>query len=229
MSRIISLLLFVFFAIFSSSGCTSNAPKPEKPGTTGQSQGEGVAMSTIDPDLIPAETLAKRVVLYKLAMQEGDLAPFTVKPEDAAKGNYPAIVKQFNPAWWKIQWGTTSLKPLPYSEMTMLESTVFPLIASKMEQDEKASGWVLFTLGYDPNTLRQYIANAHKNWLPEERDIYLKGTEPDCLQVWGAKVNGEWKILAQITCLEDVARPTPPKSPDVPMPAPEPPTSTAQN
>ena len=166
----------------------------------------GAGKSTIDPDLLAAETLSKRVVLYKLAMQEGSLAPFTATVKDAANANFPAVTKQFLTSWWKMDWATTTLKPLPPNEITLLESAVFPTITIRVEQYDKPNGWVLLTLGYDPDQIRPYIAEAHKNWPQQQRDDYLIGQESDCSQVWCGKVNGEWKILAHITCMENMNR-----------------------
>jgi hypothetical protein len=222
-----TILLITFLAV---AGCTST--NTQKPGKTAVPPKEGTgetAKSIVDPDLLPAENLAKRVVLYKLALQEGDLSPFTAKGADVEKGNFPAMVKQFNPKWWATPWGTTSLKPLPYNDMTLVETDVFPFMASRVDKYEKENGWALITVGYDPDLIRVYIANAHKNWIPEERDIYLKGKEPGCVQVWCGKINGEWKILAQISCMESTDRPVPPPSPAKPPAPPESATSAGQS
>jgi hypothetical protein len=230
MFRFVVLQTIALIALLTAIGCTSpNARKPGKVEDPPKPAIGAAVKSTIDPELIPAENLAKRVALYKLALQEGDLSPFTAKAADVEKGNFPATVKKLNPSWWKIPWGTTSLKPLPYNDITVLENDVFPWMAPRLDSYDKENGWALFTIGYDPDLIRVYIANAHKNWIPEEREIYLKGKESDCVQVWCGKINGEWKILFQITCMETTDRPVPPISPRNPPAPPESATSTAQN
>jgi hypothetical protein len=230
MFRIVILQTIALIAILTAIGCSSLNPQKQAKTNEPTKQGSGeAAKSTIDPDLLPAEILAKRVVLYKLALQEGDLTPFMAKVEDVEKGNFPATVKQFSPLWWKTPWGKVSLKPLTANDLTAVENEVSALMATRLDKYEKENGWALFSVGYDPDLIRVYIANAHKNWIPEEREIYLKGKEPGCVQVWCGKINGEWKILAQITCMESTSRPEPPPSPSTPPAPPESATSAGQS
>jgi hypothetical protein len=216
---IVAVLAMV--AVMAMIGCnpkpeTGNPPAGQTGGSTSQTAGQTSGASRQNPDAekyVGAERVAKRVVLYKLAAQEGDLAPFTARPEDVQAMNVPEIVKQFSPFWWSVEWPTTSLKPLPISELTLLETDVFPLIASRLDEADDTNGWCLFTFGYSSAEIRPIIADAHVDWSPEERDLYLKGTEPGCVQVWVGRVNDEWKILANITCTSDVTRPELPDSP----------------
>jgi hypothetical protein len=207
--RISILSLIIVVALLAvSAGCT---PRSGQPATQGSQKAAGGNQQAAGGDaLAPAEKLAKRVVLYKLGVQEGDLAPFTAKPEEAAPTALPAVAKQINQAWWKTPWGTTRLASLAISDMSMLEDPVFPLIAVRLDDSDSQKTWCLYTLGYNPDDIRPYIANAHANWRPEERDLYLNGTESGCCQVWCVKVSGEWRIAANLTCIASVTPPTAP-------------------
>ncbi len=170
--------------------------------------------SSVSDQLLAAETLAKRLVLYKLAFQEGDLAPFTAMPEALEEIEIPDMAKLLNDMWWTIEWETARLAPLPSTEITGLETVVFPLIASNLEISGDDDEWLLFSLGYDPDVIRTVIANAHSNWQPEQREVYLNNYSDDCLQVWCVNISGEWKLVSHLPCQPDVSSPTPPELPD---------------
>jgi len=162
-----------------------------------------------------AEALAKRVVLYKLASQEGDLAPFTARPEALTDLAVPEIGKQLNEFWWTIDWSGTRLSPLPSTTITTLETEVFGQISPRLDESDDENGWILFTLGYDPSVIQLLIANEHTDWLPEQRELFLGGgVRMGCLQVWCVRISGEWKQLANMTCSPSVTPPTPPPPPE---------------
>jgi hypothetical protein len=218
MRKSILFLLIIVTALIAVSGCIKL--KSFQPVSGHNQQSQNVSQNQDDDYFKPAELLAKRAVLYKLCTQEGDLAPFTAKADEIKSMNIPEVARQFNTSWWSISWGKVSLKPLPISDLTKIEADTFPLIAARLDDSQKENDWCLYTLSYDPDAIKVYIANAHSNWIPEERDFYLKGREQDCLQVWCARINGEWRILANLTCIGSV---TPPEKPAVKTP----PVSTA--
>lgn len=208
--RIVFLSLILIFSLGFICCASCTKPAKQEPGKIQKQAQAPEPHPATDEYFAPAENLAKRLVLYKLAMQEGDVAPFTARPEEVKDIKIPEIPKQVNSMWWKVEWGTTRLAPLPISEITMLESVVFPLIAVRMDDLDKDTGWCMFTLGYDPDDIKPHIAESHSNWLPEERELYLKGYDDGCLQVWCVKINAEWKLLANISCSDETERPIPP-------------------
>lgn len=208
----LNILLPVLIMTF-IAGCPSQdeiSQQTEKPGDQ-----PGASFQEI-PDQIPddyraAETLAKRLVLYKLALQEGDLAPFTVLEDNIEEIPVPELARQINHLWWSYQWETTRLNPLPATEMSVLEGDVFPLISARIDEENVQDGWIRIVVGFDPYRLQEIVADAHDEWIPEEREIYMIVIEDGCFQVWCVKVNGEWKIAAHLNCTPDIIPPEPPE------------------
>jgi hypothetical protein len=163
---------------------------------------------------LPAETAAKRVALYRIAYQEGELAPFTAMTEALKGVQVPEVARSLNEMWWKVDWSGARLAPLESSRITALQPQAFPLIAARLEETNSEQGWCLYTLGFDADAIRVIVAEAHADWQPEERELYLAGTEPDCLQVWCVRLSGEWKILAHLPCPPSVSPPRFPESPE---------------
>lgn len=226
LSRLFLIIIVLFAAII---GCGPRPVQTQSQNRNSEpSQGQNAAASS-DDFLKPAENLAKRVSLYKIAWQEGDLTPFVARVEEVKDLNLPEAAKQFSEYWWRIDWTTTRLAPLPINELTALEPVTFPLITARLDEQDTQAGWCLYTLGYDPDAIRPYVADAHTNWTPEERELLLNGTEPGCLQVWLVRLGGEWKVLANITCISSIARPEPPRSAPESPNAGEPNTSGAQS
>jgi len=187
--------------------------QPAPPQDTGEGQPEQEIEAAIPDQYQAARAIAKRAVLYKLARQEGDLAPFTAVPESIEGREFPNIALQLNTMWWSIELETARLASLDLTEITGLEADVFPLIACEVIEEDVEAGWVLFALGYDPDVICVLIANAHEEWLPEVREIFLSGMLGNCLQIWCGKVSGEWKLLAHLPCTEEVEGPEPPQPP----------------
>jgi len=182
------------------AGCPGKTPKPTPPKEE-ISPPEKAEPPTISEGFQATENLAKRAVLYKLAWQEGDLAPFTATWEEVRDMELPETPKKLVEGWWKIDWGTTRIAPIPLSEMTALEARAFPLMTATLVEKDEQRGWCMLKVSYDPDPIRQLIADAHTNWPPEEREMYLGGREEnDCLQVWCVKIQATWKILAQHYC-----------------------------
>ena len=204
----ITILVIALIAAALSTACDLDK-KPPKKTETPSGGGQG---GEENPYLV-AEILAKRVVLYRLANQEGDLGVFTAMPDAVASFDVPVMAKQVNEIWWKIPWEGVRLAPLPSTEITALEPRVFPLIATSLVESDEKSGWALFSLGYDPTAIALIVADAHNEWTQEEREVFLGFRNEDCYQVWCVKVSGEWKILAHLPCQDNVSRPTPPEAP----------------
>jgi len=208
---------FLYFALVfllaTTYGCLGG-----QSGDSGVDSGDSAEASAPDP-FQGAETLAKRAVVYKLAFQEGDLAAFTITPEET--GNYTEITElsmalNFNEIWWEYEWEGMALEPLPSTVMARLETEVKPYISARIDASGENEEWVEYTLGYNPELVRLMIANAHTDWVPEERELFLGGSLPDCIQVWCVKVNGEWKLLTQVECMGDVTPPDAPPPPEIP-------------
>jgi hypothetical protein len=205
--RPLHLLTALIIAILgiSLAGCTPRDEGNEAPDeTTAQNE------SAEETQYEAAINLAKRAVLYILAYQEGDLAMFTARPETVEDMNVPEIPRQMNGLWWEIAWGTARLQPLPPTVMSDLQTVVNDLIAARVEEADEENNWVLITVGYDPDLIKTLIANAHTEWPPEEREVYLAGMLDSCMQVWCVYTGGEWKILAHLSCPSDLV---PPRAP----------------
>lgn len=204
------MLLIATFVVFNS--CTS-----QNEGTrTGQGTSTGNGTSSEEPEQNPyqaAELLAKRLILYKLAFQEGDLAPSTALPETLEDRGFPEIPLQLNQLWWEIDWDGAHIAPLPALEITSLESEIFPYIAVRVDESDDEAGWVGLTLGYDASMIRFLIADAHSEWSIEMRESYMMTRERGCLHVWCGLVNGEWKLISHLPCFEDETSPSPPAIP----------------
>ena len=209
MRQIEFLSLSIIFAVI-LFGCTPKPPQTQ-PGTHNPPTSAGGGEQVGEPDFFtPAEKLAKRVALYVIAGQEGDLTPYTAKPEEIQNLNVPEVTRQINSAFWRMDWSTTRLKPLLMNEITALEQPVFPLIALRLDESDKENGWCLYALGYDPTIIQLYVAAAHTDWTQDRRDFYLQGVEQGCRQVWCVRIQGEWRILAEISCIDTIVRLTPP-------------------
>ena len=213
-TRILFLLISVLVIL-----CVNSCVKPETQ-VTSEEEEPGIAETTSEPEQEQFQTaaiLARRLALYKEAVQEGDMAPFTVLPELLINSDVPRIAEDINELWWEMDWEGAHLAPLPPTEITALEAVIFPYIVARIDDFGDDNEWVLFTLGYDPDGLKYIIAEAHDEWIPEERDFYLGSRTKGCLQVWCGNFNGEWKIIAHIECLGDLSGP---ESPDIPFPLP---------
>jgi len=205
MRKFILLGLIGIFALIIFPSCKDRGgkdiiDKKEKP----KNQEVGQA----DDPLLVAENRAKRAVLYRLAHQEGDLAPYTATQKELQNSEVPEMAKKLNENWWTIDLSLAHLKPLDAASITAIEEKVFPLMAVRKEQE--GDGWALFTVGYDPRPISEAIAKAHKDWTREELEIYLQTSDDGCLQVWCAMVEGEWKIVANLPCDRSLA-PEPPE------------------
>lgn len=205
---LIGIIGIIAFALFPS--CKGGKGKViidrlEKP--------EGASIGQTENPLLSAENRAKRAVLYRLANQEGDLAPYTATQKEIQDSAVPEIAKKINENWWKIDLTQAHLKPLDPAAITPLEESTFPLMAVRVDQTRDE--WALFTLGYDPRVISEIIARAHNDWSREELEIFLQTSDDGCLQVWCAMVGGEWKIVANLPCKSNIA-------PEPPTIAPEP-------
>jgi len=206
------LSLSIIFAVI-LLGCAPKPPQTQQiqPGTRNPPTSAGGSEQVGGSDFFtPAEKLAKRVVLYEVAGQEGDLTPYMAKPEEIQNLTVPEVTRQINSALWKMDWSTTRIRPLLMNEIDALEQPVFPLIAVRLDESDEENGWCLYTLGYDSTNIQRYVAAAHTDWTQDRRDFYLQGVEQGCRQVWCVRIQGEWKILAEISCLDTIVRPTPP-------------------
>lgn len=168
----------------------------------------------LNSDFRLAETLTKRVVLYKVAAQEGNLAPFTAHPDTLEGLDISPNGMRFNRIWWGIDFDDISIAPLGAQTMTELEPVIFPYIAVRIDDAADDGSWVLLTAGYDSIGIRFPIADAHTEWIAERREIYLTRQEPECVQVWCVQINGEWKILGHVDCPSAIDPPDSPGRPE---------------
>ncbi len=193
------------FQISCSQVSDKDSDESENGGTNGQ--------TSLETQVSGAELLSKRLVLYKIASQEGDLAPFIARPESISAMGLPELAILMNEFWWDFDWEGARLQPLPSTKITELETEVFPLIATSIIEVDEENGWVKYSVGFDPLVLKAYVARAHSEWIPEEREVYLGHLFEDCFQVWCTQINGEWKIISHFSCEDDMSRPIPPDPP----------------
>ncbi|HDS30562.1 MAG TPA: hypothetical protein ENN67_05900 [Firmicutes bacterium] len=197
------------------AGCPSGDSSGEQ---TGQPDTQIAPDSSIPEQFRPAENLARRVVVYSRAYQEGDLAPFFAHPDDIADSDVPHIAKLLNRYWWDVDFDSASLSPLGTQALTELEREISKYLSVRLDESGENDNWVLFTVGFDPVYIRAKVVEAHPEWSEEQRALMLTGTERGCVQVWCGFINGEWKILSHLDCPDEISRPTPPQSPNVPLP-----------
>lgn len=192
------------------TGC----PAPPAEENTSDSNPEGDSGGETQDRYSYPETLAKRYVLYKIAYQEGDLAPYMALYDSVANMNLPSLAVQVNRLWWQTDYESTRLAPLSAQEITTLESVVSPYIQARMDEEDPENHWVKFIMACDPLDLQTVISHAHTDWIPEQRELYTATLEDDCYQVWCAEIHGEWKIVAQFICEDETGKPTVPLMPE---------------
>ncbi len=205
------LLVIIFSTTLFLLGCPDGKAEWREPSQDSRSDGSESTDETEQPNPyeIP-EMLAKRVVLYRMAYQEGDLATFTAHPDSLEGLDIPAIARSLNGNWWNVDFGTAHFSPLPGQRITELELDFFQLIATRLDETGENEDWCLYTLGFDSDAVRLMIADAHDEWIPERRQVYLAGRERGCIQVWCVKTGIEWKVLAHLPCPSAIYEPDPP-------------------
>jgi len=209
-SSVVFIFLIIFLISFVLAGTMSCVKQGTKPPETSD---QPVSVDQGESPYAAAEALAKRLVLYTLAVQENELASITAMPESYANVQVPELAKTLNEMWWSIDWPGAHLKPLEPAEITSLETTVFPLMTSAIEDKNDENGWVLIVLSFDSELIKRIVSQAHEEWEPDQQTLYLGSIMEDCMQVWCIKVKGEWKILAHFDCQPDVTAPERPEPP----------------
>ncbi|MCX6645155.1 MAG: hypothetical protein NTY09_02180 [bacterium] len=205
-------LIFPIIILLTLIGCNPDKNAADNGQGTHSATGDTGATAESDADPYQAaELLAERLILYKLAFQEGDIAPFTALQENIVDKGFPEIPVQLNKLWWQIDWEGAHIAPLPALQISSLETAVFPYMAARVDESDENAGWVLMTIGYDSSMIRLLIADAHTEWPPEVRESFLMSHERGCLHVWCGLINGEWKLIAHLPCSEDETSPTPPQ------------------
>jgi len=202
-SLTIIFLTLISFLLIMLVSCVTGAG--EKPAPV--PSGEPASRDRDESPYIAPETLAKRLVLYKSALQENELASVTALPDSFSNLEVPELASMLNETWWSIDWEGAHLNPLSPAEITSLEGDVFPLINTGIEDQDEDNGWVLLVLSFDADLLKQVIAQAHDEWMPEQHTVFQGTYSDDCMQVWCIKIQGEWKILAHFDCEPDVEVP----------------------